>query len=292
MWAGRLAPDGGLSVGSPAGPAAAVPVATEVGCVHRHDDDVTQAGWNVAVASRADVGLRGLVGLDEPLLQVAENLGVLHVRCPGRVRRPPACARALSWECPRAGSQEQGPGQEQHGHGYGSAHVDEVTGPTCSGALRIESHGVSIVPPGHASPPPSRHRNPDVRSRLCGIASAGTRRRFRYGRPGPDGGPRGLGQILFLLPRARRFGRARTVPAIGGGEIRGPRRPGRGGRRGTRGHARLRRPLLGCRDTGSRSIHPRGSRGGGPTRRFIAIFGPECPAGCLHPPPACCRNSL
>ena len=142
---GVPSPAGDLSAGSPAGPAAPVPVATKVGCVHRHDDDVSQPGRNVPVASRTDVGLGGLVGLDEPFLQIAEDLGILHVRPPCRVRGGSTWSPVDSAAF-RARSQEQRPGHEHDGDGYGSAHVYEVAWSARPGALRIETHGLSIVP--------------------------------------------------------------------------------------------------------------------------------------------------
>jgi hypothetical protein len=57
-----------------------VPVATEVGCLRRHDDHVADADADLLVAARAQVRLAGLVGLDAPHLDV-----VLGGACPWRV---------------------------------------------------------------------------------------------------------------------------------------------------------------------------------------------------------------
>jgi hypothetical protein len=46
-----------------------MPVAAQVGGILRHDDVMTESGWNVAVASRADIGLESLVGLDPANLE-------------------------------------------------------------------------------------------------------------------------------------------------------------------------------------------------------------------------------
>ena len=46
------------------GPASMVPMTTKVRLINRNGHDMTHPGRNVAVASRAEVGLRCFVGLD------------------------------------------------------------------------------------------------------------------------------------------------------------------------------------------------------------------------------------
>ncbi|MEN9802199.1 MAG: hypothetical protein RLZ37_1324 [Actinomycetota bacterium] len=50
-----------------------MPVAAQVGGILWHDDVMTESGWNVAVASRADIGLESLVGLDPANLDWSEQ---------------------------------------------------------------------------------------------------------------------------------------------------------------------------------------------------------------------------
>ena len=67
--------------------------------------------------------------MDEPLLQLAEDLRVLHLRRSGSGGH----------------SQEQCPCEEQDGDGDRRSHVDDVAGSAGPGALRIEAHVASIV---------------------------------------------------------------------------------------------------------------------------------------------------
>ena len=106
-----------------------MPVPAEVGSIDRHDHEVSEPGRDVAAAPRTGVDLRGLERLDEPLLQLAEDLRVLHLRRSGSEGR----------------SKEQCPDEKQDGDGDRRSHVDDVAGSAGPGALRIESHVVSIV---------------------------------------------------------------------------------------------------------------------------------------------------
>ena len=107
-----------------------MPVATHVGCFHRDDDHVSKSWWDLLVAAWAQVGLGCLVWMDETLLQVAQDLGVVHFR-----RSPRVAER----------SQEECPGDKDYGHHDGRAHVEDIAGSPALGALRIEPHTVSIV---------------------------------------------------------------------------------------------------------------------------------------------------
>jgi len=64
--------------GTPARPTAAVPVAPQIGCLDGDHHHVAQARWYLAVATGTRVGLGGLIRLDEPDLEFAENAGILH----------------------------------------------------------------------------------------------------------------------------------------------------------------------------------------------------------------------
>ena len=113
--------------------------------------------------------------------------------------------------------------------------------------------------PGHATPPHHPDSRPGHAGGVCGIASTGSGSRHRHGGPGPGRGPRGLGQVVRLLPRSRRCGRQWSVDACHRGTLPGPRRPGRRDRRRSWGDASVRWPLLGFRDPCRRPIHPRGA---------------------------------
>ncbi len=113
-----------------------MPVAPQVRGGDRHDHHVAEAGGNVAVAARAGIGLARLVGLDEPHLHLAEDLGVVH------------------------GSAQERPEQEQDAHDHADGDVGEVGGTPTVGALGVEAHGASIAAQSgelsrdRASPPP------------------------------------------------------------------------------------------------------------------------------------------
>ena len=113
--------------------------------------------------------------------------------------------------------------------------------------------------PGHATPPHHPDSRPGHAGGVCGIASTGSGSRHRHGGPGPGRGPRGLGQVVRLLPRSRRCGRQWSVDACHRGALPRPRRPGRRDRRRSWGYASVRWPLLGLRDPCRRPIHPRGA---------------------------------
>jgi hypothetical protein len=68
--------------------------------------------------------------MDETLLQLAQDLGIVHFR-----------------RSPRAGgrSQEECPGDKEYGHQDGCAHVEDIAGAPAVRASRIKSHTVSIV---------------------------------------------------------------------------------------------------------------------------------------------------
>ena len=91
---------------------------------------MSKSWWDLLVAARAQVGLRGLVRMDETLLQVAQNLGIVHFRRSLRVGER---------------SQEERPGDEDYCHHDSRADVEDIAGTPAVGASRIESHIVSIV---------------------------------------------------------------------------------------------------------------------------------------------------
>jgi len=111
--------------------------------------------------------------------------------------------------------------------------------------------------PGHATPPHHPDRRPGHAGSVRGIASTSSASRHRHGGPGPGRGPRGLGQVVRLLPWPRRFGRPGPVNGCRRGALPGPWRPGCCDRRRSWRDASVRWSLLGFRDPCRRPIHPR-----------------------------------
>lgn len=98
-----------------------MPVAPQVGGIDRYHDHVPEAGGDVPVAARAEIGLQRLVGMNEADLEVADRFRILHV------------------------SAHEGPEHQECPHNEDGDDVGDVGRPTSAGALRVESHAASIA---------------------------------------------------------------------------------------------------------------------------------------------------
>ena len=87
-----------------------MPVPAKVGGVDRQDDHVAETGGNLPVAAWTQVGLGGLVRLDETFLQLSQDFRVFHLTTSSAWHRLP----------------KERPGHEQDADDDGCPNVEHV----------------------------------------------------------------------------------------------------------------------------------------------------------------------
>ena len=110
-----------------------MPMAAQIWRVDWHHDIVSSSRHDVAVAIRADVVLSGLVRLQEPHLNLAVGLWIVHESVPG------------------SGGSEKDPDEQHQAGQQPSANVNQISRAAFVWPCRVHPHLLSIVGAGGAA---------------------------------------------------------------------------------------------------------------------------------------------